>query len=197
LTRDLTSFEKAFYLYQKRLNERLALPFTRYFYFKKGTPQTLEFKRKVKARQTVARDIGQYNAYAEDGWNDEVQIGSKLGEPEDIIDKIIRDAEGKDIVDAEPQGDAATGGEAVTGNPAVGEGVLKRVGDLNVVRPAPRKTEADSANDQKSLSRAMDRTLYLLVKDEEGHWRFPQDRVYGRENLNQVRVLPWCFQGTH
>lgn len=186
ITRELTSFEKAFFLYQKRLNERLALPFTRYFYTKKGTPADLEWKRKAPARRGVAaRDVGAYNAYADDGWNDEVPIGSKLGEPEDIYEKLIRDAEGKTISD-DLVGDAETGGEEIAGDAKQGEGVRKPVGDVVIERPAPRRTEADEKNDQKSLSRAMDRTLYLLVRDKQGAWHFPQDRIYGRENLHQV-----------
>ncbi|GIZ45151.1 hypothetical protein CKM354_000833200 [Cercospora kikuchii] len=191
ITRELTSFEKAFFLYQKRLNERLALPFTRYFYTKKGTPADLEWKRKAPARRGVAaRDVGAYNAYADDGWNDEVPIGSKLGEPEDIYEKLIRDAEGKTISD-DLVGDAETGGEEIAGDAKQGEGVRKPVGDVVIERPAPRRTEADEKNDQKSLSRAMDRTLYLLVRDKQGAWHFPQDRIYGRENLHQAteRVL--------
>ncbi|KAI5362304.1 Putative ribosomal protein L46 [Septoria linicola] len=191
ITRELTSFEKAFFLYQKRLNERLALPFTRYFYYKKGTPTDIEWKRKAKARRGVAgRDVGAYNAYAEDGWNDEVPIGSELGEPKDIVNKLIRDAEGKNITD-EAVGDAQAGGAGIAGDAQQGEGIRKPVGDIVIERPAPRRTVADEKNDQKSLSRAMDRTLYLLVRDKQGTWHFPRDRIYGRENLHQAaeRVL--------
>lgn len=186
ITRELTSFEKAFYLYQKRLNERLALPFTRYFYYKKGTPQREEFTRKTKARIAAARDVGAYAAYGENDWDDEVRVGSKLAEPEDIVDKLIRDAEGKDTVDAELQGDAETGGKAISGDARTGEGVRKPVGDIAIERPLPRVTEADLKKDMKSLSRKVDRTLYLLVQDGHGRWRFPQDRIYGRENMHQV-----------
>lgn len=182
LTRELTSFEKAFYLYQKRLNERLVLPFTRYFYYKKGTPADLEWKRKYKVRQTAARDVGLYNAYAEDGWNDEVLVGSKLGEPEDIVNKLIRDAEGKPIIDtAETE---AAGSKAATDGGA--EGPRKPLVEIEIPRPLPRQTEADLTNDFKSLNRKLDQTVYLLVKNKAGEWRFPEDRVYGRENLHQV-----------
>lgn len=196
ITRELTTFEKAFYLYQKRLNERLVLPFTRYFYYKKDTPQDLEWKRKVAARRGVAaRDVGAYNAYADDGWNDEVPIGSRLGEPDDIVDKLIRDAEGKTVVMDEGGivGDEESGGEAIAEDAQEGEEIKKPVADLTIERPAPRRTEADEKNDQQSLSRAMDRTLYLLVKGKDGEWRFPQDRVYGKENLHQVSIFPFPF----
>lgn len=190
ITRDLTAFEKAYYLYQKRLNERLALPFSRYFYYKKGTPQDIEWKRKAKARRgTASRDVGLYNAYAEDGWNDEELVGSRLGEPEDVVEKLIRDAEGKDIVDAELQGDAEAQGKAVSGDARAGEGVRKPVGEVSVERPLPRTTDADRDGDLQSLSRKLDRSLYLLVRRRDGAWRFPEDRVFGRENLHQVCIF--------
>lgn len=187
ITRELTSFEKAFYLYQKRLNERLALPFTRYFYYKKGTPADVEWKRKAKARKGVAaRDIGLYNAYTEESWNDEVLVGSRLGEPDEVVERLIRDAQGKDIEQAQLQGDAEAGKTEISGDAKAGEGVRKPVGEVAVERPAPRTTEADQKNDLRSLSRRLDRALYLLVKRKDGSWRFPEDRVYGRENLHQV-----------
>lgn len=194
ITRELTSFEKAFFLYQKRLNERLALPFTRYFYTKKETPADIEWKRKRPARRgTAARDIGAYNAYDDERWNDEVLIGSKLGEPEDIVEKLVRDAEGKDIIEGEAQGDAETDGKAVSGDARAGEGAQKPVSEVIVERPISRVTQADEANDVKSLNRKLDRSLYLLVQNKDGEWRFPEDRVYGRENLHQVR----CVEAMH
>jgi large subunit ribosomal protein L46 len=183
----LTSFEKAFFLYQKRLNERLALPFTRYFYIKKDTPADVEWKRKAAVRQTAARDVGIYNAYSEEGWNDEVLTGSKLSEPEDIVEKLIRDAEGKDIIDAEPVGDAETAGRTVSGKESSGESLRKPVGEVSIDRPLARTTKDDEQNNTKSLNRRLDRNLYLLVKNKEGVWRFPQDRIYAREGLHQVR----------
>ena len=187
LTRELTPFEKAFYLYQKRLNERLALPFTQYFYFKKGTPANVEWKRKQKVRKAAARDIGIYEGYGSEAWNDEVLVGDQTAEPANMVEALVRDAEGKDIVDAKPVGDAETGGQEVSGNEKEGEGVRKEIGQqVAVERPMPRMTEADRTNDSRSLSRKMDRCLYLLIKNKDGKWRFPEDRVYGRENLHQV-----------
>ncbi|ESZ90195.1 hypothetical protein SBOR_9419 [Sclerotinia borealis F-4128] len=100
LTQTATPFEKAFYLYQKRLNERLVLPFTRYFYHKKDQPADIEWKARVKERNGVAgRDIGSYKAYGDDGWNDEVLIGgeeSKIGEWEDMAGKLVEDGMGEE-----------------------------------------------------------------------------------------------------
>jgi large subunit ribosomal protein L46 len=173
LTRSLHPFEKAFYLYQRRLNERLALPFTRYFYYKKGTPADREWKRKAKQRLTPARDIGVYNAYGDNGWNDELLIGDRTSEPEEQVEALIRDAEGLTI-----------GGEAPEG-----ESQKKDTSqDIAVQRPLPRATEADQKGDQTSLNRALDQSLYLLVKNKDGRWRFPEGLIEGREGLHQVSI---------
>ncbi|KAG9515780.1 50S ribosomal subunit L30, partial [Aureobasidium melanogenum] len=165
LTRSLHPFEKAFFLYQKRLNERLALPFTRYFYYKKGTPGEREWKRKIALRKTPARDVGVYNAYSESGWNDEVLVNDTTSEPESQVEALIRDAEGTD-----------------------GEAGAKRETsqDIVVQRPLPRVTEQDQKGDQTSLNRLLDRTLYLLVKNKNGIWRFPEDEIKGPEGLDQA-----------
>lgn len=147
------------------MNERLALPFTRYFYYKKGTPGDREWKRKMALRQTPARDVGVYNAYGDAGWNDEVLVGDNIGEPEAQVDALIRDAEGKDTQD-ETRKD--TGQE------------------IAVQRPLPRLTEADKSADHTNLNRLLDRTLYLLVKNKNGIWRFPEDQIQGKEGLDQV-----------
>lgn len=171
LTRPLHPFEKAFFLYQRRLNERLALPFTRYFYYKKDTPADREWKRKAKQRLTPARDIGVYNAYGETGWNDELLVGDRTSEPEEQVEALIRDAEG-----------FATGEEAKEG-----EGKAKdKSQEVEVQRPLPRITEADQKGDQTSLNRLLDRSLYLLVKNKDGRWRFPEDSIRGKEGLHQV-----------
>lgn len=61
-------------------------------------------------------------------------------------------------------------------------------GDYNIdYVPAPRVTEADKTNDKKSLQRALDRRLYLLIyghtygaAGEEPVWHFPE-KVYESE----------------
>ncbi|KAL2011327.1 hypothetical protein VTN00DRAFT_4045 [Thermoascus crustaceus] len=161
ITRDLTPFEKAYYFYQKRLNERLALPFTRYFYFKRGTPADEDWKRKYRERQTPARDIGKYNAYSKEAWNDELLVGAVESEPEHQIEMLVRDAE-----------TSASGSQE--------GGAAKKE---EVQRPFPRVTEADKKGDQKSLNRALQRTLYLLVQSKEGYWKFPSTPVEAGEDL--------------
>ncbi|KAF1847489.1 uncharacterized protein K460DRAFT_402841 [Cucurbitaria berberidis CBS 394.84] len=166
ITRDLHPFESAFFLYQRRLNERLALPFTRYFYFKKRTPADLEWKRKMKQRLTPARDIGRYQGYGEEAWNDEVLVGANESKFEWQVEKLLEDAEQSG---AEPGAADAPG--------------MKKVERELFDRPKPRVTEADETNDTKSLNRALQRTLYLLVKNKEGRWEFPQDKLR-EENLH-------------
>lgn len=52
-----------------------------------------------------------------------------------------------------------------------------------------RSTEADKANDTKSLDRALKQTLYLVVKksgDEINPWQFPQGPVDSNEYLHEA-----------
>ncbi|OCK99115.1 mitochondrial 54S ribosomal protein mL46, partial [Cenococcum geophilum 1.58] len=193
LTRDLHPFEKAFYLYQRRLNERLALPFTRYFYFKKGTPADVEWKRKVKTRLTPARDIGVYNAYGDEGWNDEVLVGAKEAETEWQVESLLKDAEAPVTgIPGQENGDGIGTPDGIKfGGEQVPEVSSKKGKAETVEKLMPRVTAADRRGDVKSLDRLLQRSLYLLVKNREGRWTFPDDKVVGRENLHQAaeRVL--------
>ena len=172
MTRDLTPFEKSFFLYQRRLNERLALPFTRYFYYQRGTPGDIEWKRKIKERKTPARDIGVYNAYGDEGWNDELLVGDGVSEPEEQVESLLKDAE----VEVKERG-------------VQGEGeVVKKE---EVERPMPRVTEADKAGDFKSLNRALQKTLYLVVSKGQGQWEFPSAELATQESLHTVGQ--YCF----
>ncbi|KAL1606575.1 hypothetical protein SLS60_003980 [Paraconiothyrium brasiliense] len=183
ITRDLHPFESAFFLYQRRLNERSALPFTRYFYYKDRTPADREWKRKIKQRLTPARDIGRYKGYGEEAWNDEVLVGAKESEFNWQVERLLEDAETTGAED-QPPGSSETTNSAVT---------QKKVEHEAVERPMSRITEADKKNDVKSLNRALQRTLYLLVKDKEGRWMFPQDRLQ-KETLKEAaqRVLEYA-----
>lgn len=186
ITRDLHPFEEAFFLYQKRLNERTALPFTRYFYFKARTPADREWKRKMAQRLTPARDIGRYKGYGEESWNDEVLVGAKESQFQWQVDRLLEDAE-------------TTGAENESGVAAAAVNAAKDEREA-FERPPSRITKADQENDTKSLARALQRTLYLLVKDKEGRWVFPQDRLQD-ENLHGVRqictMLPDNTQGLY
>lgn len=166
VTADPHPFEKAYHLYQRRLNERLVLPFTQYFYYKRGTPAFEHWRKNKTARGGVAtRDIGKYNAYAEDSWNDEVLVGDSTADQEKLVEQLV-----------EEEGRAAEfAGEAGLTNTAG----LRRV------------TEADQTGDQRSLERMLQRTLYLLVKEKarEGkpsNWIFPSGDLAEKEGLAEV-----------
>jgi large subunit ribosomal protein L46 len=178
ITRDLHPLESAFFLYQKRLNERSALPFTRYFYYKARTPADIEWKRKMRQRLTPARDIGRYKGYGDEAWNDELLLGAKESEMQHQVDKLIEDAEQTGL-----EAQAAESSEGA--QEASMASAKKKVERVVIERPMPRVTEADLKNDVKSLSRLMQRTLYLLVKDKEGQWIFPQDTL-SHETLHRV-----------
>ncbi|RKF79950.1 54S ribosomal protein L17, mitochondrial [Golovinomyces cichoracearum] len=175
LTPNLHSFEKAFFFYQKRLNERLAIPFIRYFYFKKDTPSNTDWKIKFAQRGSVpAKELGTYNAYGIDSWNDELLVNEKeMIEPEYIIDQLVKDAKLSVTED----------GVVVQDEAARAEGVE---------RPRSRVTDADLKMDLHRLDRALDRTLYLVVRNKETDtWSFPTGEVLEKENLNSAaqRVL--------
>lgn len=171
ITRDLHPFEKSFFLYQRRLNERLALPFTRYFYYSKGTPKFLDFQKKLKNRRTLARDIGSYEAYGKDNWNDEVIVGAPESEPAHQVEALLADE--KPFKDEN---------EPVKTTEAQEEAIYSK--------PVSRETEADKAGDEKSLNRLLQRTLYLMVQDKEGQWRFPTTNLNSmdRESLRAVSL---------
>jgi large subunit ribosomal protein L46 len=167
LTPDPHPFETAYYLYQRRLNERLVLPFTQYFYYKRDTPAFEQWRAARKARNNVAaRDVGGYNAYSKEGWNDEVLMGDKTGEKETLVKQLIEEeGRGKDFTGEEGEVDMAG---------------LRRV------------TDADRKGDVRSLERALSRTLYLLVKrkrsgGKEGiFWSFPSGTLGAKEGLKEV-----------
>ena len=174
LTRNLTPFEKSYFLYQRRLNERLALPFTRYFYYQKGTPGDVEWKRKIKERKTAARDIGAYSAYGDEGWNDELLVGDDVSEPQGQIERLVKDAE-VEVKEKNVQGGA--------------EMVKKE----NLEKPLPRLTAADQINDLTSLSRRLQDTLYLVVSRGKEQWSLPNSILEKKESLHTVGLTHQKF----
>ncbi|KAL1839280.1 hypothetical protein VTJ49DRAFT_1680 [Mycothermus thermophilus] len=174
LTREQTPFENAFYLYQKRLNERLTAPFRPAFYFKPDTALDLDWRLKLRERHGVpAKDIGRYNPRGRMAWNDEVMVGSPVCDPENIREKLLADAELRVSEDGEP---------------------IPAEDRVPVERPMPRRTEADEKRDTKRLDRALDKTLYLVVKKgsgEQARWEFPCGLVTTEEALHETaaRVL--------
>ena len=108
-----------------------------------------------------------YNAYGDEGWNDELLVGDKVSEPEEQWERLLRDAE-VEVTERDIEG----GGE-----------VVKKE---QVERPMPRVTEADKAGDMKSLNRALQKTLYLVVKSSKGQWGFPSAELARQESIHTV-----------
>lgn len=112
-----------------------------------------------------------YNAYGAEGWNDEVLVGDSTSEPEEQVERLLRDAE----VESK-EGD-----------------VVKRE---VVERPMPRVSEADRRVDLRSLDRRLERTVYLVVKTPEWGWGFPGAVLERRESLHTVcLLLVWIMFG--
>jgi large subunit ribosomal protein L46 len=171
LSRELTPFESSFFLYQKRLNERLSAAFRRRFYFRPDTAADLDWIVKVRERRgTAGRDIGVYDPRGPLSWNDELLVGSRISDRRKLLNTLLRDAEIRVSEDGE---------------------MLSKDDRVPVEQPQPRRTQADENNDVKRLDRALDRTLYFVVQDREGSWRFPTTFLEKDENLHEVMfILP-------
>lgn len=167
LTEEPTAFEKAFFLYQRRMNERLALPFTRYFYLKKGTNAFVRWKWSLARRKTVARDIGVYDAYGKSAWNDEALVGAPESEPSHQVGALIADSDSFST-------ESGTGGPAAARSPT---------------ELAARLATGYADADERSLRRALRRTVTLMIQNEKGHWVLPTADLVERETLRQVRAL--------
>ncbi|KAI2626630.1 39S mitochondrial ribosomal protein L46-domain-containing protein [Hypoxylon sp. NC1633] len=166
LTRPLTPFENAFYFYQKRLNERLVLPFRHTLFFKKDTATDLDWRIKFEERGRIAaKELGRYYAKGRNAWNDELLVGSTLSSEERLREILIKDAEFRVTED----GEEAKPDEIVP-----------------VERPMDRITEADKTNDVRRLDRKLDSTLYLVVQGGDGKWQFPAEDVPTDEHLHQT-----------
>jgi large subunit ribosomal protein L46 len=102
-------------------------------------------------------------------------MGAQEGEPDHIMDALIQDVE-VPVVN-KFQGEEAN---------------KKELEDAIQKRPMPRVTEADKAGDERSLNRALARTLYLLVQGKDGKWAFPGDALLKKESLHLVSSLMVC-----
>ncbi|KAI0448041.1 39S mitochondrial ribosomal protein L46-domain-containing protein [Xylaria telfairii] len=166
LTRALTPFENSFFFYQKRLNERLVLPFRHTFYFKKDTASDLDWRIKFEERGRVAaKEMGRYYAQGRNAWNDELLVGSTLSNEERIREILLKDAELRVTED----GEEASPDDIVP-----------------VERPMDKITEADKTNNIRRLDRALDRTLYLIVQRTDDQWQFPTEDVPTDERLHET-----------
>ncbi|KAF6842795.1 putative mitochondrial ribosomal protein [Colletotrichum musicola] len=171
LTRPLTDFEQAYFFYQKRLNERLALPFITSVYFKPDTPGQIDWEMKIKDRQgVVAKELGLYKGKTSRSWDDELAVGDPLSKHDTVRDLLLKDAVMRVSDDAE---------------------IIPEEDRVPPEAPQPRVSEADKKGDRTRLDRAMDRTLYLVVKAKNGKWEFPAAGLSTEENLHEAaqRIL--------
>lgn len=90
-----------------------------------------------------------------------------MSEPYEQVEKLLRDAE----VEVQERG-------------IQGEGKVVRKEEVE--RPMPRITEVDKAGDMKSLNRALQKTLYLVVNRGKGQWGFPSAELARQESLHTV-----------
>ena len=140
ITRELSTFEAAYYAYQRHLKSRLVSPFPTDFYFAKGSPAAKRWQAGEAARQ--------------------------------------------DAVSLLPRSEGVSTDRELTTE----ERELQDEADIAKQLARPRRTPADESNDVTSLDRALDRTLYLVVKtpDDEDSWRFPQTPIGAKELLHQA-----------
>ncbi|KAM0334331.1 hypothetical protein ACHAQA_001356 [Verticillium albo-atrum] len=166
ITATETPFESSFYFYQKRLNERLSMPFVTSVYFKPDTPALIDWNLKVKDREgTVAKELGVYHGKSSTAWDDELAAGDALSTREATYDALLRDATMRVSDDAEII--------------PVDERVAPEA-------PQSRVTEADRTGDVTRLDRALEKTLYLVVKGKDGAWAFPKAAVATDEHLHET-----------
>jgi len=145
-------------------------------YFKKDTAPELDWKIKLKERRGVpGKDIGRYNPRGRMAWNDEVLVGSTTSAHEHVMEKLLVDAEQRVSDDGEELPDEDR---------------------VPIEKPYPRRTEADEKGDVRRLDRALDQTLYLVVKKGEGEgatWGFPAGYVPTEEALHEVCLSTWWW----
>ena len=121
-------------------------------------------------------------------------MGDGVGERERVVEALVKEAEG--FLRRDSDIGSVTEGEGVDGGGEKWEvsgekGLGKRRGE-EVPKPVGRVSEADRKGDLRSLSRRMERTLYLLVQQEgkdkgkDGAWGFPRSRLGPKESLYTV-----------
>ncbi|KAF9116828.1 54S ribosomal protein L17 mitochondrial [Mortierella sp. AM989] len=147
ILRDLSPFEKEYFLYQQSLERDSASPFGAEFYFKKGSVAERRWKQQEAER----------------------------------IASLSTSSLSKSSSKSSVEGSAAGSDDELTEEDRVA--ALEAQIEFN-----DRITEADRKNDVKSLERALQRTLYLIVKKprEQHAWQFPQGGMRIVENLQEA-----------
>ncbi|KAF8939779.1 54S ribosomal protein L17 mitochondrial [Dissophora ornata] len=154
ILRDLSPFEKEYFLYQKNLERDNAAPFGAEFYFKKGSVAERNWKQQEAERSANSSSTSSKSSASKSSSASASTAGS---------------TEGEAAKEESTEEDRVAAMEAKI--------------EFN-----ERITEADRTNDVRSLERALQRTLYLIVKKprEQHAWQFPQGGVRVCENLQEA-----------
>lgn len=138
--------------------------FPSYFYFKKGSLP----ERKFVAAQTgpVHRQPG---------------VWYPKGIPDVKFNRERRTAQDLNI----PRQSAA---EAASAGGAANDNAQGGFGAAAPIVPNPRKTKADETGDITSLTRKLDRTLYLLISEDGKTWKFPTTGIVPKEPLHDAAI---------
>ncbi|KAF9937346.1 54S ribosomal protein L17 mitochondrial [Modicella reniformis] len=169
ILRDLTSFENEYFLYQKNLERGTAAPFAAEFYFKKGS--VAERRWKQQEAQRAANSLSSSRTTTTTTSSSSSPSSSSSSASSGTSNSSAGTLKGVDTADnefTEEENHAAA---------------LEAKIDFN-----DRITDADRKNDVSSLERALQRTLYLIVKKsrDQHAWQFPQGGVRVCENLQEA-----------
>jgi large subunit ribosomal protein L46 len=143
------------------------MPFVTKVYFKPDTPGLMDWNIKVGERKgTPGKEIGVYQGKSASAWQDELMVGDDLSSHKKMYETLLKDAEARVSDEAE---------------------IIPEEDRVPVEALPSRISEADIKGDTTRLDRAMDRTLYFVVKGEDGKWQFPSTALDTEHNLHQVR----------
>ncbi|KAI5964204.1 uncharacterized protein KGF55_002146 [Candida pseudojiufengensis] len=150
ITQDLTPFESQFYKYQSELWRRLMWTFPKWFYFKTGTLAELRYRQLNK---------------------NPISYNPKIIYPQGKPDlKHLRDRRFRQYIKVPKtykEEDEMIGQDQSN----IKENEISRK-----IIPNSRITEADKIGDSKSLERKLNRTLYLIIKEntkDKNQWKLP------------------------
>lgn len=157
ILRSPTPLESTYFDYNQTLSRRLAQPFNKDFYFRKGSAGEVKFDQEEVERKKRFDEVIQK---AKQSSSSKQQQQQQAGAPD-----------GNEVAQ-----EKATAGEA----------------EADLYATAPRRTEADEKGDVKSLERALDRTLFLMFRQQGSQWRLPTRLVNRneKETLHRVAAEP-------
>lgn len=143
ILREQHPFETSYFHYNSQLSHRLAQPFSKDFYFRKGSAAETRFDREEEERAQM----------------------------------LAAGASGKKSA---PSAAKPAAQEAQSRDP-----------DAALYATTERRTKADESRDTSSLERALDRSLFLVLKEQStGQWRLPQKRLDFSKGETLHKVAP-------